>query len=118
MQNTASCRHPLTAAIQNTAFISQTVSMFYITFYQVGHRFNTAMWMPWETFDIITWVLGIKSIKHQKRVKIIHSGMAYYTNQFNSCSIILRAACYNFSDCSQPDNSSLGFVIPLFQHLP
>jgi hypothetical protein len=61
MNNTAACSHPLDIAGSDDPFVAHTVSMLNISAEHIGDSFNSSVWVPGKSFDVIFWFLGPKN---------------------------------------------------------
>jgi hypothetical protein len=55
--------HPLNATGFDNAFISGVILVAHAAIQQVGDRFKSAVWMRWETGDVVIGVIRTKGIQ-------------------------------------------------------
>lgn len=78
--------------------------MFDIAGNQIGNRFDTAVWVPRKTFNIIFRVARIERIQHQERVEIPDIPFSDHAGQFHSGAVPGMDAGYD------PDHFSVTHI--------
>ncbi len=72
MDDPTSGSHPLDIPRANNSFVSETVTVFYVSVQNIGDCFDPAMRMPRETLYVVIWIIRTEIIKKQKRIEHGH----------------------------------------------
>lgn len=62
---------------------------------KIGYGLYSAMWMPGKSLYIILRIGGVKTVKHQKRVKVHHRLLSQYPAQMYTCPVNSLSSSHN-----------------------